>query len=631
MTGLVPKDPVPSDIEVSQSISPLPISEVAAQAGILEEELEPHGKFMGNVKLSVLERLKDVKDGNYVLITGINPTSLGEGKSTTTIGLSQAIGAHLGKKVFTNIRVPSMGPTFGVKGGAAGGGYSQTIPMEAFNLSVPNLQISPVIAANNLIAAAIDARMYHEHTQSDEALFRRLCPERNGERNFLPPMLKRLRKLGIEKDQPNDFSREEIARFVRLDIDPETITWKRVVDTCDRHLREITIGQAPTEAKGEPRRTGFDIAVASEVMAILALATSLQDMRERLGRIVVAYSRSGQAITTEDLGVAGAATVLMKDAIEPTMMQTVEQTPVFVHAGPFANIAHGNSSIVADQIALKLVQPDGFVLTEAGFGADIGAEKFFNIKSRYSGLVPNCAVLVATVRALKMHGGGPAVTPGKPLDRTYKEENLELLAAGVCNMQHHVKNLVKFGIPVVVCVNKFATDTDAEIECLRKAALEAGAFDAVMSNHWALGGKGALDLAKSVVKACETTRASFNFLYKLDLPLQDKIIKICKDIYGAKEVEFANLAKKQLRRYEDLGYGNLPVCIAKTHLSLSADPELRGVPKDFTVTVRETRASVGAGLILAVLGSIMTIPGLPTLPGFFTVDVSPEGKIVGLF
>lgn len=630
-------EPVPSDIEISQTaVQPEHISVIAKDAGILEEELDLHGPHMGNVSLKVLERLKDRKDGNYVLVTGINPTSLGEGKSTTTIGLSQALGAHLDKKVFTNIRVPSAGPTFGVKGGASGGGYAQTIPMELFNINVPNMQISPVMAANNLIAAAIDSRMFHEQTQSDEALFRRLCPDHGEVRVFAKPMLRRLEKLGITKTNPSDLTPEEVSRFVRLDIDPESITWKRVVDTCDRHLRGITIGQAPSEKKGVPRETGFDIAVASECMAILALATSVHDLRERLGRIVVAYSKAGEPVTTEDLGVAGAAAVLMLDAIKPTLMQTLEKTPVLVHAGPFANIAHGNSSLIADQIALKLVGEEGFVLTEAGFGADIGAEKFFNIKCRASGLKPDCAVIVATIRALKMHGGGPQVTPGKPLDKAYKEENLELLAKGVGNLQHHIRNMNKFGVTTVCCINKFATDTEAEIELVRKAAIEAGAYDAVMANHWAQGGAGAVELGEAVVKACADSRAGkagpgFKFLYPLEMSLRDKIQRIAVEIYGANGVEFTDLASQQLERYQNLGFGKLPICVAKTHLSLSADPSKRGVPTDFTVVVREARASIGAGLILAMLGDIMTIPGLPTLPGFYNVDVTDDGQIKGLF
>mmetsp|Transcript_11567 Transcript_11567/g.32772 ORF Transcript_11567/g.32772 Transcript_11567/m.32772 type:complete len:371 (+) Transcript_11567:1-1113(+) len=360
--------------------------------------------------------------------------------------------------------------------------------------------------------------------------------------------------------------------------------------------------------------------------------SALQDMRERLGRMVVALSRDGEPVTAEDLGVAGAAAVLLCDAIMPTLMQTVEQTPVLVHCGPFANIAHGNSSIIADQVALSLAGEDGFCVTEAGFGADIGMEKFFNIKCRQSDLTPNCVILVATVRALKCHGGGPLVTPGKPLDSAYKQENLELLGAGVCNMQHHIKNANKFGVPVVVCVNRFATDSDAEIDLVCKAASEAGAFRAVMSNHWAKGGAGAIDLANAVVEACKSTPLdNFKFLYSLELSLMEKTVKICKEIYGAAEVTFSDKATAQLASYESQGFGKLPICIAKTHLSLSTDPARKGVPTGFSVTVREARASVGAGFIYLLLGSIMTIPGLPTLPGFFNVDLLPDGKIVGLF
>jgi len=505
--------------------------------------------------------------------------------------------------------------------------------MEEFNLHLTG-DIHAIGAANNLVAAAIDTRMFHEQTQSDEALFRRLCPAKGGKREFLKPMLVRLAKLGIHKTNPDDLTEEERSRFSRLNIDPETITWKRVLDVCDRHLRKIEVGLAESESKGIPRTTGFDITVASEIMAVLALTTSWSDMRERLSRMVIGMSRSGEPVTTEDLGCAGAITVLMRDAIMPTVMQTFEGTPVFVHAGPFANIAHGNSSIIADQMALKLVGEEGFCITEAGFGADIGMEKFFDIKCRYSGLTPNCVILVATVRALKMHGGGPDVTPGRPLDDIYKNENLELLQLGCANMQHHVKNAIKFGVPVVVAVNKFATDTTAEIEMVCEMAMQAGAYDAVMSNHWALGGAGAVDLAQSVVGACAFSRRSkegFKFLYPLEMSLREKILKVSIDIYGAKDVVFTDLASKQLDLYEKLGFGNLPVCMAKTHLSLSTDPKVRGVPTGFTVTVREARASIGAGFIYLLLGSIMTIPGLPTLPGFFNVDLLPDGTITGLF
>src|ERR1019366_3440684 len=453
---------VPSDIDIAQAATPIPIDKIAAETGILDEELELYGKNKAKVNLSLRDRLKDVPNGKYIVVTAITPTPLGEGKTTTTVGLSQALGAHLGKKVFTCVRQPSQGPTFGIKGGAAGGGYSQIIPMEDFNLHLTG-DIHAITAANNLLAAAIDTRVFHESAQSDEALFERLCPPaKDGSRRFSPVMLRRLRKLGIEKTYPNDLTLEERSRFARLDIDPDTITWRRVTDTNDRMVRQITIGQGPEE-KGHTRVTGFDIAVASEIMAILALATSLGDMRERLGRMVIGSSRKGEPVTADDLGIGGALTVLMKDTLMPNLMQTIEGTPAFVHAGPFANIAHGNSSIVADQLALKLVGPDGYVITESGFGADIGMEKFFNIKCRYSGLVPNCVVLVATIRALKMHGGGPKVTAGQPLAPAYTEENLPLLEKGCANLAKMIQNAKRFGIPVVVAVNRFHHDTTAEI------------------------------------------------------------------------------------------------------------------------------------------------------------------------
>ena len=465
---------VPSDIEIAQSVAPIPIDRIAEAAGILPEELELYGKTKAKVHLSIRERLRDVRNGHYIVVTAITPTPLGEGKTTTTVGLSQALGAHLGKKVFTCIRQPSQGPTFGIKGGAAGGGYSQIIPMEEFNLHLTG-DIHAITAANNLLAAAIDTRIFHERTTpKDEALFDRLCPaKKDGSRRFSPVMLRRLRGLGIDKTDPNDLSPEERGRFARLDIDSDSITWRRVVDTNDRMLRQITIGQG-SEEKGITRSTGFDMAVASEIMAILALATDLTDMRERLGRMVIGTNRQGTPITADDIGVGGALTVLMKDALLPNLMQTIEGTPAFVHAGPFANIAHGNSSVVADQSALKLVGPGGYVLTEAGFGADMGMEKFCNIKCRYSGLKPDCAVLVATIRALKMHGGGPKVVAGQPLAHEYTQENLELLADGCSNLVRMIQNAKHFGMHVVVGINRFGTDTQAEVELVSAGAGDQG-------------------------------------------------------------------------------------------------------------------------------------------------------------
>ncbi len=623
------KHPVPSDIEIAQAAVISPIKEAAASLGLTEDDIDYYGKYKAKVHLDVLEKLKDRPQGKYIDVTAITPTPLGEGKTTTTVGLSQALGAHLGKKVVTCIRQPSQGPTFGIKGGAAGGGYSQIVPMEDFNLHLTG-DIHAITAANNLLAAAIDTRVFHEIGQNDEQLFNRLCPPaKDGSRKFSPIMFKRLKKLGIDKTDPNELTPEERSRFVRLDIDPDSITWRRVVDINDRMLRGITIGEGPKE-KGRTRKTGFDITVASEIMAILALTTDLQDMRERLGKMVIGTSRSGEAITADDLGVGGALTVLMKDAIMPNLMQTLEDTPAFVHAGPFANIAHGNSSILADKIALKLVGEDGYVLTESGFGADIGMEKFFDIKCRYSGLVPDAVVLVATIRALKMHGGGPAVKAGQPLDHAYTEENLELLEKGCGNMVAHIKNAKRFGIPVVVAVNKFKDDTDAEIELVRKIAKEAGAEDAVMSNHWAEGGAGAVELGKAVIDACQQP-SDFKFLYPLDISIKEKIEIIAKEIYGADGVEYSPEAEKQIETYTRLGFDKLPMCMAKTHLSLSHDAKLKGVPTGFTIPIREIRASVGAGFLYPLVGQMSTMPGLPTRPVFYDVDIDENGRVVGLF
>lgn len=619
--------PVPSDIEIAQEAELKPITEVADEVGLLPSEIELHGNFMAKVRLDVLDRLRDVPDGKYIDVTAITPTPLGEGKSTTMVGLSQALGACLGKRVFTCIRQPSQGPTFGIKGGAAGGGYSQVVPMEDFNLHMTG-DIHAITAANNLLAAAIDARILHEATQTDEKLFNALCPaDKTGQRKFAPSMLRRLTKLGIDKTDPHELTPEERSRFARLDINPDSITWRRVVDTNDRFLRDITIGQGPEE-KGMTRRTGFDITVASEIMAILALTTDLADMRARFGQIVIGTSRAGDAVTAEDLGVAGAMTVLMKDAIKPTLMQSLEGTPVFVHAGPFANIAHGNSSIIADRIALKLAD---YVVTESGFGADIGMEKFFDIKCRYSGLIPNVVVMVATVRALKMHGGGPKVVAGKPLDRAYTEENLDLLKSGLDNLRHHIHNALRFGIPVVVAINSFKDDTPAEIELIRQAAIEAGAEEAIPCTHWADGGAGAAKLAEAVVMASEKP-SNFQFLYPLDISIKEKIEIICKEIYGADGVDYLPEAEAKIELYTRLGFDQLPLCMAKTHLSLSHDPVLKGVPKGFRVPIRDIRASVGAGFLYPLLGEMRTMPGLPTRPVFYDVDLDLEtNRVLGLF
>ncbi|MFZ6026521.1 MAG: formate--tetrahydrofolate ligase [Chloroflexota bacterium] len=624
--------PVPSDIEITQEAELEPITAIAEKVGLLPGEVELHGEYEAKIRLAVLDRLRGAPNGKYVDVTAITPTPLGEGKTTTTVGLSQALGAHLGKRVFTCIRQPSQGPTFGIKGGAAGGGYSQVVPMEDFNLHLTG-DIHAITAANNLLAAAIDARILHESSQSDERLFNALCPpDRYGQRKFSPTMLRRLKKLGIDKTDPDTLTAEERTRFARLNIDPASVTWRRVMDTNDRFLRQVTIGQGPEE-KGMVRSTGFDITVASEIMAILALTSDLADMRERLGAMVIGTSHpdaqgNATAITAEDLGVAGALTVLMKEAIKPTLMQTLEGTPVFVHAGPFANIAHGNSSIIADRIALKLAD---YVITESGFGADIGMEKFFDIKCRYAGLSPDCVVLVATVRALKMHGGGPKVVAGKPLAAEYTDENLDLLRAGLPNMQHHIRTARRFGVPVVVAINAFSTDTPAEHEVVRQAALEVGAEDAVVCTHWTEGGKGAMKLAEAVVKSCERP-ADFRFLYPLDIPIKAKIETICKEIYGADGVDYAPEVETKIELYTRLGFDRLPICMAKTHLSLSHDPNLKGVPSGYRIPISDIRASVGAGFLYPLVGTMRTMPGLPTRPVFYDVDLDLEtGRVVGLF
>lgn len=633
--------PVPSDFEISRAQKPKRINQVAEEAGILDSELEPFGFYKAKVSLDILKRLENKVNGKYVLVTGITPTPLGEGKSTTTVGLAQALGAHLGKNVFANVRQPSMGPTFGIKGGAAGGGYSQVIPMDEFNMHVTG-DIHAISMANNLLAAAIDTRMFHENTQKDAALYRRLVPAKKGERKFPVGFLGRLKKLGIDKTNPDELTEEEVSRFVRLDIDPDTITWRRVVDCNDRFVRGITIGEAPTE-KGMTRKTGFDISVASECMAILALSTSLQDMRERLGKMVVAASKAGEPITCEDIGCAGALTALLKDAIKPNIMQTLEGTPVFVHAGPFANISIGASSVLADKMALKLAgtssdlseeeraAQEGYVVTEAGFDFTMGGERFMNIKCRASGLAPDVIVIVATVRALKVHGGGPEVKAGAPLAAEYTQENVELLRAGCSNLGKHIENARQYGLPVVVAINKMSSDSDKEHEVIREEALKAGAADAIVSNHWEEGGQGAVDLARGVIDAANSIDKDFKFLYETEPSVADKIDTIAKKMYGAGEVEFLPEAQKKIDLYTKQGFGNLPICIAKTQYSLSHDAALKGVPTGFKFPVRDVRASVGAGYLYALAAEIQTIPGLPTHCGFMNVEVNDDGEIDGLF
>ncbi len=569
-----PQHPVPSDLEIAQGADVLPILSIAESVGLGPDDLDLYGKYKAKVHLDVEKRFADRPRGKYVDVTAITPTPLGEGKTTTVIGLAQGLG-KLGKRVFTCIRQPSQGPTFGIKGGAAGGGYSQVIPMEDFNLHLTG-DLHAVTAAHNLLAAAIDNHIHHGNA---------------------------------------------------LGINPFNVSWPRVLDLNDRNLRQVVVGLGG-KPNGYPRETGFDISVASEVMAILALASDLRDLRERLGRIVIGETMKRKPVTAEDLKAAGAMAVLLKDALMPTLLQTLEHTPALVHAGPFANIAHGNSSVIADRIALRL---GDFVVTESGFGSDIGMEKFMNIKCRASGLVPDCVVIVATIRALKMHGGAGRVIAGRPLPEALTGENLEALESGCANLGAHIRIVKMFGVPVVVAVNRFTTDTDREVALLERLAVEAGAETAVMTDHWAQGGAGAVNLAEAVVAACERPK-KFRFLYDLDLPIRTKIEIIATRIYGAEGVDFLGPAETQIKRFTRLGYDKLPICMAKTHLSLSHEPRWKGVPTNFRLPVRDIRASVGAGFLYPLCGDMRTMPGLPSSPAFENVDIDLEtGRIVGLF
>ncbi|CAH0728337.1 unnamed protein product, partial [Brenthis ino] len=621
--------PVPSDIVIARSQKPKHITQLAKEIGLSPNEVSQYGNTKAKISLSVLDRLKDQPSGKYIVVAGITPTPLGEGKSTTLLGLVQALGAHRGRNAFACMRQPSQGPTFGVKGGAAGGGYSQVIPMEDFNLHLTG-DIHAVTAANNLLAAQMDARIFHELTQKDGPLYDRLVPKIKGVRKFSPIQLRRLNRLGINKTDPDALTPEERTKFARLNIDIKNIMWNRVVDLNDRYLRKITIGQSPTE-KGFTRETSFDISVASEIMAVLALGKDIDDIKERLANMVVALDTSGNPVTADDLGITGALLVLLKDAFEPTLMQSLEGTPVLVHTGPFANIAHGCSSILADKIAMKLARKDGYVATEAGFGSDIGMEKFFDIKCRASGDTPHCAVIVSTVRALKMHGGGPTVSPGLPLNEVYLKENLELLNKGLCNLGKHISNGNKFGVPVVIAINRHGNDTEAELNMVKEYALKNGAFRAVVCNHWAKGGEGALDLADAVIAACDKP-SNFEFLYPLSMPLQDKIQKIATEMYGAGYVEYTDEVLEKMKGFTQKGYDKLAVCMAKTSNSLTGDPSVKGAPTGFTLRINDIFVSVGAGFVVPMVGEISKMPGLPTRPSIYDIDLDTKtGEIKGLF
>jgi formate--tetrahydrofolate ligase len=562
----------PSDLQIARKATLKPIPDVAAGMDIGPHLLEPYGDAVAKIKLDAIEELSDRPKAKYVVVSAITPTPLGEGKTTTTVGLGQAF-SHIGKRATVAVRQPSMGPTFGIKGGAAGGGHSQVVPMEMLNLHLTG-DNHAVTAAHNLLAAMIDNHIH----------------------------------------QNDDF----------FHVDRHSVTWRRVLDVNDRPLRNIITGLGP-RGDGVPRETGFDITAASEVMAILALATSLRDLRERLSRIVIGSTTNGKPITAEDLKAAGAMTVILKEALKPNLMQTLENTPVLVHAGPFGNIAHGNSSIMADLIGIRAAD---FLVTEAGFGADMGAERFFNIKCRNSGLEPDAAVLVTTVRALKVHSGRHYVVAGRPLPPELVEENPDDVYAGADNLRKQIENIRLHGVSPVVAINSFPTDHNSEHAAIREVAEEMGVRVAVC-NHFAEGGEGAVELAEAVAEAAEETSA-FRLLYPDDASLREKIETIATKVYGAARVEYDLVASRQLDSYERNGFGKLPVCVAKTHLSISSDPTLMGAPTGWTLPVREVRASVGAGFIYPICGDMRTMPGLSANPAAAHIDIDENGEIIGL-
>jgi len=555
-----------SDIEIAQAATMRPILDIAKERlGLGPESLNPYGHYKAKVSMDTVKSLQSRKNGKLVLVTAITPTPAGEGKTTTTVGLTDALN-HIGKKAMCALREPSLGPSFGMKGGAAGGGYAQVVPMEDINLHFTG-DFHAITAAHNLLSALIDNHIYWGNS---------------------------------------------------LGIDSRRVSWRRVLDMNDRALREIVCSLGGV-ANGYPREAGFDITVASEVMAIFCLAKDLDDLKERLGNIIVAYTRDRKPIRARDLNAHGAMTVLLREALAPNLVQTLEGTPAFIHGGPFANIAHGCNSVLATTTALKLAD---YVVTEAGFGADLGGEKFLDIKMRKTGLQPDCAVIVATIRALKMHGGV------KKDD--LKKEDLKALEAGMANLQRHVENIQKFGIPAVVSINRFSADTDAEIALVKEKCKALG-VEALMADHWAMGGEGAADVARAVVKLCDEGKAKLKLLYPDEMPLLDKIRAIAKEIYRASDIEAPKAVRDQLAAFEAMGYGNLPVCIAKTQYSFSTNADLKGAPTDHVLNVREVRLSAGAEFVVAVCGEIMTMPGLPRVPAADSIDIGPDGRVVGLF
>lgn len=554
-----------TDIEIAKSADMKPITEIAGKLGLDGDDIELYGKYKAKIPFSAMKKFSGNKNGKLILVTAINPTPAGEGKTTTTVGLGQAFN-RIGKKAIIALREPSLGPCMGVKGGAAGGGYSQIVPMDDINLHFTG-DIHAVTTTNNLLAAMIDNHIYQGNA---------------------------------------------------LGIDPTQVVWKRVLDLNDRQLRNIVSGIGG-KANGVPREDGFMISVASEIMAILGLSEDLEDMKQRFSRIVVAYTRDGRPVTAHDLKAEGAMAALMKDAIKPNLVQTLENTPVLVHAGPFANIAHGCNSVAATKLAQKLAD---YVVTEAGFGADLGAEKFFDIKCRLAGLVPDAAVLVATIRALKYNGGVPLAN--------IKTENAEAVKKGFVNLEKHVENLRKFGVPVVVAINAFTTDTEREIETLEKLCKSIG-VDVVFTEVWAKGGQGGVNLANTLIDLMDAQPSKFKPLYDSNLPIKEKIRTIASEIYGAASVSFTPAAEKSIKTIESMGAGNTPVCMAKTQYSLSDNPKLLGRPSGFELTVRDVRLSAGAGFVVAVTGEIMTMPGLPKIPAAENIDVDKDGNITGLF